>query len=294
MSTDIETASGKGHRDENFPVGSFLLPAALRPHVAAFYAFARAADDIADNAHLTAKEKVARLTRFAAALEGDAGAMAAVPKAARLRESCQQTRVPLRHGLDLLAAFRQDAVKGRYQDWSELRAYCQSSASPVGRFLLDLHGEQRGLWTASDALCDALQVLNHLQDCQDDYRKLDRVYLPEDWLEAAGETVAALGASAASPGLRQVIDQCLDATDSLLAEAGTLIPGLKSRRLAMESAVIHKLACRLSQRLRRGDPLATRVALSKGDFARCGIAGVFAGLFPAKSGTAARAKAVRG
>jgi squalene synthase HpnC len=275
----VETPSGKSTATENFPVGSFLLPARLRPHVAAFYAFARAIDDIADNPALAAADKIARLDGFAAALTGTATGPG-YEKAERLRASLAATGVTAQHGLDLIAAFKLDAVKLRYADWRELiEGYCMLSAAPVGRYLLDLHGEDRAGYRASDALCNALQVLNHLQDCQDDYRQLDRVYLPQDWLAAAGVGVEALDAAAAGPDLRRAIDQCLDGTDALIAIA-RLLPGqLRSRRLAMESAVIVHIAERLSRLLRRRDPLAGRVKLSGLQFAGCGLTGVARALF---------------
>jgi squalene synthase HpnC len=270
----VETPSGKSTASENFPVGSFLLPARLRPHVATFYAFARAIDDIADNPALAPADKIARLDGFAAALTG-AAAGPGYEKAERLRASLAATTVTAQHGLDLIAAFKLDAVKLRYADWRELiEGYCMLSAAPVGRYLLDLHGEDRAGFRASDALCNALQVLNHLQDCRDDYRQLDRVYLPQDWLAAAGIGVEALDAPAAGPAMRRVIDRCLDGTDELIAIA-RLLPGqLRSRRLAMESAVIVRIAERLSRLLRRHDPLAGRVRLSGLQFAGCGIAGI--------------------
>jgi squalene synthase HpnC len=270
----VETPSGKSTASENFPVGSFLLPARLRPHVAAFYAFARAIDDIADNPALPAADKIARLDGFAAALTG-AAAGPGYEKAERLRESLAATNVTAQHGLDLIAAFKLDAVKLRYADWRELiEGYCMLSAAPVGRYLLDLHGEERAGYRASDALCNALQVLNHLQDCRDDYRQLDRVYLPQDWLAAAGIGVEALDAPAAGPAMRRVIDRCLDGTGELIAIA-QLLPGqLRSRRLAMESAVIVRIAVRLSRLLRRRDPLVGRVKLSGLQFAGCGVIGV--------------------
>ena len=270
----VETPSGKSTASENFPVGSFLLPARLRPHVATFYAFARAIDDIADNPALAPTDKIARLDGFAAALTGTATGPG-YEKAERLRASLAATKVTAQHGLDLIAAFKLDAVKLRYADWRELiEGYCMLSAAPVGRYLLDLHGEDRAGYRASDALCNALQVLNHLQDCRDDYRQLDRVYLPQDWLAAAGIGVEALDAPAAGPAMRRVIDRCLDGTDALIAIA-RLLPGqLRSRRLAMESAVIVRIAERLSRLLRRRDPLAGRVKLSGLQFAGCGIAGI--------------------
>lgn len=274
--TAVETPSGKGAADENFPVGSWLLPAALRPHVASYYAFARAIDDIADNPDLAPQDKLARLSAFDAVLTDPAEDRGGLEKARRLRESLAATGVSTARGSDLVTAFKQDAVKLRYADWGELIGYCRFSANPVGRYLLDLHGEDPAGYGASDALCTALQILNHLQDCQDDYYNLDRVYLPGDWLAAEGLDVTVLDATASPPGFRRLLDRCLDGVDALLDEAETLPGQLRSARLAMESAVILRLARRLAGHLRRGDPLAGRVALTRADFILCGIRGVAA------------------
>ena len=270
----LETPSGKGAKDENFPVGSWLLPAALRPHVAAFYNFVRAADDIADNPDLAPADKLARLGRLEQALTGPPGLATKLPKVRALRESLAATGVSPRHALDLLAAFKRDATKLRYHDFPDLLGYCALSASPVGRHLLDLHGEDSALYRFSDPLCDALQLLNHLQDCQDDYRKLDRVYLPLDSFAAAGLGVEALDAEASSPALRQVLDDVLDGVDELLRTAAELPRALRSRRLAAESAVILEIARRLAQELRQRDPLAERIELDRTQFALCGLRGV--------------------
>ncbi len=176
----------------------------------------------------------------------------------------------------MLHAFRLDAVKLRYRDWDDLMGYCRYSAAPVGRQLLDLHGESQATWPPSDALCAALQVLNHLQDCAVDYRALDRVYLPNADLEAAGCTVDALRAPAASPSLRRVIDSLLDSTEALIVAARDLPPRVAARGLRWESAVIVALAARLTRRLRRGDPLAMRVKLGKNDFAAAFLTGILA------------------
>lgn len=259
----METPSGKWAEDENFPVGSRLIAPALRPHVARYYAFARAIDDIADNPDLAPEDKVARLDAFDRALVDPAADAPEVAKATALRGTFETLGVPAEHGRDLIVAFKQDATKGRYADWSELLGYCRYSAEPVGRFLLDLHGEDRALWPYSDALCTALQVLNHLQDCVPDYRKLDRVYLPQDWLAQEGADVGALVAARSSPALRRVLDRCLAGTEELLAPAGALAGRLKSPRLAAESAAIVKIARVLTRELSRRDPVAERVALSK-------------------------------
>ncbi len=263
LTKTVETPSGKGAGDENFPVGSWLLPAALRPHVMAFYDFVRAADDIADHADLSSDEKLSRLEIFERALLGDQTALSGLPKADRLRKSLAATGVSDRHARDLLKAFRQDVTKTRYDDWQDLLAYCALSASPVGRYLLDLHGESPKLYECSDPLCNALQVLNHLQDCRDDYLNLNRVYLPLDRFRAAGIDVTTLNDSAASTAMRSVLDHALDGCDELLGRSAPLAHNMTSRRLAAETAVIQSIAEALSKRLRAQDPLASRVQLSK-------------------------------
>jgi len=276
----LETPSGKGAGDENFPVGSRLLPVALRPLVMAFSAFVRAADDVADNPVLAPADKIARLERFARALTGSEADAAALPKAAALRASLRTTGVSPRHALDLLAAFTQDATRLRYRDWEDLLGYCALSARPVGRYLLDLHGQPAALYALSDPLCDALQVLNHLQDCRDDYRQLDRVYLPLDRLAAAGIGVEELGRAQASPALRRVLDDTLAGVDQLLRAAAGLPRALTSRRLAAEAAVILAIAQHLAALLRRRDPLAGRVELSRAALMPCGLRGLARLLWP--------------
>src|SRR5215475_3217110 len=199
----LETPSGKGRGDENFPVGSFLIRKDLRPHVHAFYRFARNADDIADNPGLSADDKVRRLDRMGEILDGAPGDDS--PAATAMRRSLAETRVTAQHCHDVLRAFRLDATKLRYRDWDDLMEYCRYSASPVGRQLLDLHGESRDTWPASDALCSALQVLNHLQDCADDYHALDRVYLPREYLSDCGSRLQDLDAPRSSVGMRCVL-----------------------------------------------------------------------------------------
>jgi farnesyl-diphosphate farnesyltransferase len=270
---NIEIPSGKWRGGENFPVGSFLIRRDLRPHVHAFYCFARNADDIADNPALAADEKIKRLDRMAAILDGAVGHHAS-PAAAAMRESLLATGLTSQHCHDVLRAFRLDATKLRYRDWDDLMTYCRYSASPVGRQLLDLHGESRVSWPPSDALCSALQVLNHLQDCAEDYRKLNRVYLPQEDLAAEGVDVEALAANASSPGLRRVFDRLLGRTHLLVATARGLPPGVGSPGLRWESAVIVALAERLLRLLRVDDPLAARVKLRSYDFLAAFVVGV--------------------
>ena len=150
-----------------------------------------------------------------------------------------------RHAQDLLSAFRQDATKHRYANWDELIDYCSRSAMPVGRFVLDVHGEARDTWPGSDALCAALQIINHLQDCAKDYRALDRVYIPLDALAASGAGVETLSDARASPALRNCLRGLVGRTSALLHESRGLEAKVNDTRLALEISVIQSLASQL-------------------------------------------------
>jgi len=271
----VETPSGKWRQNENFPVGSWMIRRDLRAHVHAFYRFARTADDIADNPELTPEDKLRRLDRMAAILDGTSGQDS--PAAAAMRDSLVTSGMTAEHCRDVLRAFRLDATKKRYENWDVLMEYCRYSAAPVGRQLLDLHREKRDTWPASDALCTALQVINHLQDCVDDYHRLDRVYIPLADLAEAGIGVEALAAPAAGRELRRVFDVMLDRTAGLVATARSLPRNIRSRRLRRESAVIVALAGRLVGLLRQGDPLARPVVLRKRDYLVAFLAGAMWG-----------------
>ena len=149
MTTVSELRSGKTHRDENFPVASWIIHPRHRAVILAFYNFVRTADDIADHPTLAAAEKLAFLDLLEAELLGRGDSQA---EAVNLRAALAQRSMPPRHALDLLTAFRMDVTKLRYDDWDDLIHYCRYSAMPVGRFMLDVHGESRSTWAASDAL----------------------------------------------------------------------------------------------------------------------------------------------
>jgi farnesyl-diphosphate farnesyltransferase len=266
----VEAWSGKDRGDENFPVGSWLIAPDLRRHVHVFYRFARVADDIADSAALSAEDKVIRLYTMEAVLLGQREDGA--PSARALRDSLAETGVTPRHARDLLVAFRQDATRSRYASWEDLLGYCRLSAMPVGRHVLDLHGEGPHTYPANDALCASLQVLNHLQDCAADLAALDRCYLPADVLRQQGARIEDLRRDASTPGLRRAIDALLDRVDALNQAAADLPRQVRSRRLRLETAVIVGLARRLAALLRAGDPVARRVALRRPDFAASALA----------------------
>ena len=149
------------------------------------------------------------------------------------------------------------------------------SAAPVGRTLIEIHKETKADISGSDALCCALQMLNHMQDCRSDYLSLDRVYLPEPWLEEAGGSVADLGLSEASPAVRNVLDRCLAETEKLLTKADGLPKSIGRRGLRLETAVILNLARALAFKLHHHDPLSYHVRVSKVSWLINGLRGIF-------------------
>ena len=258
--TDLQ--SGKGHKDENFPVASRLIHPRHRGVILAFYRFARAADDVADHPTATPDEKLALLEQMRRGLTGEGRESS---EGMALRDALTERGISKQHGLDLLEAFRRDVTKLRYADWDELMDYCRYSAAPVGRFVLDVHGEAQTTWPLNDALCAALQVINHLQDCGKDYRELDRVYIPQDALAAAGATTEDIGAGRASPALRGVIVGLARRAETLLAQSKPFADHIRDGRLALEVSVIQRLAESLTARLLVRDPLSERVHHGKAE-----------------------------
>jgi len=271
MTTAAELRSGKGHRDENFPVASWLIDARHRGAILAFYEFVRVADDIADHAALSERDKLDQLDRLEKNLLGQGDDDR---EAVALRETLAERSLSPRHAQDLLTAFRLDVTKLRYRDWDDLISYCAYSAMPVGRFVLDVHGESRATWPANDALCAALQINNHLQDCGKDYRDLNRVYIPLDAFAAAGAAVEDLGKDHASPALLACIRGVAARNAVLLRQSDPFAALIENTRLAHEVSVIHAYARRIVAMLQVRDPLSERVHLSKAEFALHGLTAV--------------------
>jgi squalene synthase HpnC len=275
--TTRQARSGKGHRDENFPVASRLIHARHRSAILAFYEFVRTADDIADHPTLLPQDKLALIDRLESSLVGKTDDEAT---GVALRTELAKRQLAPRHAQDLLTAFRMDVTKSRYRDWNDLIHYCTYSAMPVGRFVLDVHGESRAIWPANDALCAALQIINHLQDCGKDYRNLDRVYLPTDLLAQARADVTSLGQPRASPALLACIGRLAAQTGDLLRVSKAFSPSIVDLRLALEVAVIQRYAERLVQVLRRRDPLHDDVHLGRAGVAGFGLLGlIWGGLY---------------
>ncbi|MBV9434086.1 MAG: squalene synthase HpnC [Hyphomicrobiales bacterium] len=274
MASASEARSGKTHRDENFPVASWLIKERYRAPILAFYRFARAADDVADHPNLPPDEKLALLDRLGEALSGSRSD----PEAEPLRRALGERGLVSRHAFDLLEAFRMDVRKHRYDNWAQLMEYCRLSAMPVGRFVLDVHGENAATWPASDALCAALQIINHLQDCGMDYRRLDRVYLPQDLLAANDASSEMLGLGRAPPALLKTIADLARRAHDLIDDGASLVPRIANLRLALEIAAIEKLARHLVRKLEKRDPLSEPVHLDRVGFALIGGLGALRGL----------------
>jgi squalene synthase HpnC len=271
MTSASELRSGKTHRDENFPVASWIIHPRHRALILAFYNFVRTADDIADHATLGDHDKLAFLDLLEAELLGQG---ATQPEAVNLRRALAERSMPPRHALDVLIAFRMDVTKLRYENWDEVIHYCRYSAMPVGRFMLDVHGESSSTWAASDALCAGLQINNHLQDCGKDYVSLNRVYLPRDALAAAGASVEELGAKTASAPLVQCLHALAVRTEALLDQGKSLSAEVKDFRLGLEISVIQTFADKIVRLLKVRDPLSETVHLGPVELLAYSLSGV--------------------
>ena len=271
MTSASELRSGKTHRDENFPVASWIIHPRHRALILAFYNFVRTADDIADHADLGERDKLNYLDLLEAELLGQGESQ---PEAVKLRRALAQRSMPPRHALDVLIAFRMDVTKLRYENWDEVIHYCRYSAMPVGRFMLDVQGESTSTWAASDALCAALQINNHLQDCGKDFRDLNRVYLPRDALAATGATAEQLGEGRASPPLLKCLHSLAARTEALLDESKSLSAEVKDFRLGLEISVIQAFADKIVSLLKVRDPLSEIVHLGPSELIAYSLAGV--------------------
>ncbi|HEY5789713.1 MAG TPA: squalene synthase HpnC, partial [Gammaproteobacteria bacterium] len=220
---------------ENFPVASWLLPARLRGPVAAIYAFARRADDHADEGQLDAAERLQRLALEGMALDAYAsGSVPADPVHRALADAVARHQLPVGLLHDLLTAFRMDVTRHRYADFAELLDYCRHSANPVGRLLLHLFDQAtRQNLQEADAICSGLQLVNLWQDLAQDVGERDRLYLPRDTLRRFGVAEADVLARRDSPALARALHYELDRTEALL-RSGMPLGGRLPGRLGLE------------------------------------------------------------
>ncbi|MCP4394977.1 MAG: squalene/phytoene synthase family protein [Alphaproteobacteria bacterium] len=281
--TLTEILTGKGHKDENFPVASVLLPKKLRPFVLKYYRFARTADDIADSHKISAEQKIVMLEKMRAIASGESDDVGEFDMAVDVRESLAEVNVSIYHATDLLIAFTRDSEGRDYRSWNDLIDYCDYSAAPVGRFLLELHGEDRTTFKASDAVCAALQINNHIQDAKEDYLKIERSYVPLNFMKDEGINYDELKKHRSSEAMRNVFDRMLDGVDKLLKDGGVLPSKIKHIGFRIEASIIIELAKRLTKRLRKEDPIEDDVMLRPIDWKIGFVLGLFKAIFPRKN-----------
>jgi squalene synthase HpnC len=232
---------------ENFPVASRLVPASLRPHVAAIYAFARGADDIADEPGRSATERLALLHEWSAHLRE-------TPRTEvfeALADTREKFNLPIELLEDLLSAFRQDVTTSRYDRWVNLLDYCRRSANPVGRLVLRIAGhaeEQHDRW--SDAVCTALQLTNFWQDLAIDWRR-GRLYMPAEVWHAAGADPADLDRGVVSDAWRAALDEASRRTRQFFDE-GRPVCDVVGGRLRYELRATWLGGVRILDRLEAG------------------------------------------
>ena len=223
---------------ENFPVASRLLPATMRPHVAAVYAFARTADDIADEgvaspaSRRTSLQALGQQLRDAVAAEAEQRPIAVADPAMSLRALAHSMRtcdLPMSLFDDLLSAFGQDTTTTRYASWTDLFDYCRRSANPVGRLVLRIAGiRDARLDASSDALCTALQLTNFWQDLGRDW-KAGRLYVPKEVQEAHGASEADLSEPTLSHAWVRALASCAAVTDEQFARGRSVCDGVPGR-----------------------------------------------------------------
>jgi hydroxysqualene synthase len=221
---------------ENFPVASALLPRPMRPHIAAVYAFARTADDLADEGDATGAARRAALDawqqRLHMAVESAAWSPAGTGEdliLAAVAASIRTLNLPLPLFDDLLSAFGQDTMTNRYASWADVFDYCRRSANPIGRLVLRIAGyHDEALDRSSDALCTALQLTNFWQDFGRDWRA-GRLYVPRDVQRATGADEAQLGGGTMTDSWARALEQCVGVTRERFAEGRAVCDGVRGR-----------------------------------------------------------------
>jgi squalene synthase HpnC len=253
---------------ENFPVASILMPARLRPPVTVIYAFARSADDFADEGDVPPAERLAALDAYRAELDRiEAGAAPQTPLFERLAAVIAEFRLPVQPFRDLLDAFSQDVVKTRYASFAEVMDYCRRSADPVGRLMLHLYGEATPVnMQQSDAICSALQLVNFWQDVAIDWRK-DRVYLPQEDLARFGVTEDQIAAGRTNDAWRALIAFEVGRARAMLHSGAPLARALPGR-IGWEIRMILQGGLRILEKIERvrGDVFRHRPVLGPLDW----------------------------
>ena len=267
--------SGKSHSDENFPVASFLMTKKIRSIVRVFYFFARMADDIADHQKLSSNQKKNILLFFDNAISKSKKTNNKVldKMIARFKELPSGKK----YSRNLLKAFMMDASNKKYKNWNDLLYYCKFSANPVGRFVIDAVNERKNIekiYEASDSLCTALQIINHIQDCKKDFRQLNRVYIPDSFFKKYSLDKKILRKSKSEENFERLKIEIIDNVLTSLRKTKLGLREIQSWRLRKETLIILNIAKRLCNLLKINDPLEKQIKLSRIDFIFCFFKGI--------------------
>ena len=267
--------SGKSYSDENFPVASFLMTKKIRSIVRVFYFFARMADDIADHQKLSSNQKKNILLFFDNAISKSKKTNNKVldKMIARFKELPSGKK----YSRNLLKAFMMDASNKKYKNWNDLLYYCKFSANPVGRFVIDAVNERKNIekiYEASDNLCTALQIINHIQDCKKDFKELNRVYIPESFFKKYSLDKKILRKSKSEENFERLKIEIIDNVLTSLRKTKLGLREIQSWRLRKETLIILNIAKRLCNLLKINDPLEKQIKLSRIDFIFCFFKGI--------------------
>ena len=272
--------SGKTYKDENFPVSSFLINKNIKKHIRNFYFYARTADDIADNKKLSSNAKMEILEELNNILSRKTKSDVSILN--NLINSLNELNLSIKNAQDLLKAFKLDTYKKRYKNWGELINYCKYSANPVGRFVIDVsyilekrnfHDKDK-IYKASDNLCTSLQIINHLQDCKNDFLELDRIYIPISMFEKFNSKQSEIKENMSSDNFKLLKIQIINKVEELLEQSKAGLKLIKLTKLRKETLIIFHIARKLCYLLKNNDPLEKNVKLSRIDLIFCFLKGI--------------------
>ena len=267
--------SGKSYSDENFPVASFLMTKKIRSIVRVFYFFARMADDIADHQTLSSNQKKNILLFFDNAISKSKKTNNKILD--KMIAKFKELPSGKKYSRNLLKAFMMDASNKKYKNWNDLLYYCKFSANPVGRFVIDAVNERKNIekiYEASDSLCTALQIINHIQDCKKDFKELNRVYIPESFFKKYSLDKKILRKSKSIENFERLKIEIVDNVLLSLRKTKLGLRKIQSWRLRKETLIILNIAKRLCNLLKRNDPLKKKIKLSRIDLIFCFFKGI--------------------
>ena len=267
--------SGKSYSDENFPVASFLMTKKIRSIVRVFYFFARMADDIADHQKLSSNQKKKILLFFDNAISKSKKTNNKILD--KMIAKFKELPSGKKYSRNLLKAFMMDASNKKYKNWNDLLYYCKFSANPVGRFVIDAVNERKNIekiYEASDSLCTALQIINHIQDCKKDFKELNRVYIPESFFKKYSVDKKILRKSKSIENFERLKIEIVDNVLTSLRKTKLGLREIQSWRLRKETLIILNIAKRLCNLLKINDPLEKQIKLSRIDFIFCFFKGI--------------------